>query len=44
VTDKDGKVSFEYFNAGSKGSYRVVVEGIDANGRLGRYVYNYNVE
>jgi len=44
VTDKDGKVSFEYFNAGSKGSYHVVVEGIDSNGRLGRYVYNYKVE
>jgi len=44
-TDKDGNTSFEYFNADSKGTYRVVVEGIDyKTGTLGRQVYRYKVE
>lgn len=44
VTDKDGKTSFEFFNADAKGTYRVVVEGIDNDGNLGRMVYRYKVE
>jgi TonB-dependent SusC/RagA subfamily outer membrane receptor len=44
LTDNSGHSTFEYFNAGSKGSYRVVVEGIDNNGRIGRQVYHYNVQ
>jgi len=44
VTDKDGNAYFEYFNAGSKGTYRVVVEGMDVNGNIGRQVYRYKVE
>jgi hypothetical protein len=44
ITDKDGKTSFEYFNAGSPGAYRVVIEGIDGDGNIGRQVYNYKVE
>jgi outer membrane receptor protein involved in Fe transport len=44
VTDKDGKVSFQYFNNDTRGTYRVVVEGIDDNGNLGRQVYRYKVE
>jgi len=44
ITDKDGKASFEYYNADTKGTYRVVVEGIDDNGNLGRQVYKYTVE
>ena len=44
VTDKDGKASFEYFNADTKGTYRVVIEGIDGDGNLGRKVYRYKVE
>ncbi|MFI5160031.1 MAG: hypothetical protein ACHQHN_02085 [Sphingobacteriales bacterium] len=43
ITDKDGKASFEYYNADTKGTYRVVVEGIDEDGKLGRAVYRYNV-
>jgi hypothetical protein len=43
LTGKDGKSMLEYNNAG-KGSYRVVVEGIDVDGRLGRAVYRYKVE
>ena len=44
ITDKDGKASFEFFNASSPGIYRVVVEGIDGYGNLGRQVYRYKVE
>jgi len=43
-TDKDGNASFEYFNAGSKGNYKVIVEGIDDDGNIGRFVYRYKVE
>jgi len=44
ITGKDGNTSFEYFNAGSKGTYRVVVEGIDNDGNIGRKVFRYKVE
>ena len=44
ITDKDGKASFEYNNAGTKGTYRIVIEGLDDNGNLGRKVLRYKVE
>jgi hypothetical protein len=44
ITDKNGTASFEFYNAGSKGNYRVVVEGIDNDGNIGRKVYHYSVE
>jgi len=44
ITNNDGKAAIEFFNAGSKGTYRVVVEGIDNDGRIGRHVYRYKVE
>ncbi|MHB8206619.1 carboxypeptidase regulatory-like domain-containing protein [Mucilaginibacter sp.] len=44
ITDKSGNASFEYFNAGSKGTYRVIIEGIDIDGNLARQVYRYKVE
>ncbi|WDF55546.1 carboxypeptidase-like regulatory domain-containing protein [Mucilaginibacter sp. KACC 22063] len=44
VTDKDGKSTLTYFNAGTKGIYKVIVEGIDADGHIGRKVYRYTVE
>ena len=44
ITDKDGKASFEFYNADTKGTYRVVIEGIDDNGNIGRQVYRYKVE
>lgn len=44
ITDKDGKASFEYFNAGTGGTYRVVIEGIDTDGNIGRQVYIYTVK
>jgi hypothetical protein len=42
--DKDGRSVLQYFNAGAKGNYRVVVEGIDSDGNIGRQVYRYRVE
>jgi len=43
-TDKSGNAQFDFYNADGKGSYKVVVEGIDAEGNLGRQVYRYKVE
>ncbi|MFD0764257.1 carboxypeptidase regulatory-like domain-containing protein [Mucilaginibacter lutimaris] len=43
-TDKTGFASFEYFNSDSKGSYRAVIEGMDAEGNLGRYIFRYTVK
>jgi len=42
-TGEDGQAQLEYYNADGKGSYRVVVEGVDANGNIGRAVYRYTV-
>ncbi len=44
ITDSTGKASFSFFNADSKATYRVVIEGIDDEGNLGRQVYHYKVE
>lgn len=44
MTDENGKVSFEFFNADGKGNYRAVVEGFDKNGNIGRAVYRYTVK
>jgi TonB-dependent SusC/RagA subfamily outer membrane receptor len=43
-TDIDGNASFEYYNADGAGTYRVVIEGIDRDGNLGRQVFRYKVE
>ncbi|HEY8780218.1 MAG TPA: MG2 domain-containing protein [Mucilaginibacter sp.] len=43
-TDKDGNASFDYYNADGTGTYKVVVEGIDDKGNIGRQVYWYKVE
>ncbi len=44
ITDSVGKASFSFFNADSKATYRVVIEGIDDAGDLARQVYRYKVE
>ena len=44
VTDKDGNASFNFYNADIKGNYKVVIEGIDENGDIGRQVYRYRVQ
>lgn len=43
-TDANGKATLDFYNADGPGTYRVVVEGINAAGELGRQVYNYKVE
>jgi uncharacterized protein YfaS (alpha-2-macroglobulin family) len=43
-TDKDGNASFDFYNADGKGTYKVIVEGIDSKGNLGRQVFRYKVE
>ena len=44
ITDENGTVNFEFFNADGKGTYRAVVEGFDKNGNIGRVVYRYTVK
>nr|WP_067053143.1 TonB-dependent receptor plug domain-containing protein [Mucilaginibacter sp. L294] len=44
VVTPGGKGTVEYFNAGSTGTYRVVVEGVDSEGNIGRQVFRYKVE
>lgn len=43
-TDAQGNASLEFNNADGKGVYKVVVEGIDKDGNLGRQVYRYQVK
>lgn len=44
-TDKTtGAASLQFYNADGTGSYRAVVEGIDKNGHVGRFVYHYKVQ
>lgn len=43
-TGENGKVKFDFFNADGPGTYKVVVEGINAAGELGRLVYRYRID
>ncbi len=43
-TDKDGNAIFDYYNAADTGTYKIIVEGMDSSGRIGRLVYRYKVE
>ncbi|RZL15039.1 MAG: hypothetical protein EOO89_15025, partial [Pedobacter sp.] len=43
-TYASGKSSFSYFNGDGPGTYKMIVEGINAKGELGRTVYRYEVE
>src|SRR5437879_6467737 len=44
ITDKNGNASFEFYNADGTGTYKAVIEGIDKEGNIGRYVYRYKVQ
>jgi len=44
VTDSIGQFPVEYFNSDVKGTYRAVIEGIDNDGNIGRFVYRYKVQ
>ena len=43
-TNKDGEAIFDFYNADGIGTYRVIIEGIDDKGNLGRQVYRYKVQ
>lgn len=44
VTDKEGKASFDFYTADEKGAYKILIEGIDLNGRLVRHIQHIEVE
>lgn len=44
VVMNNGTSTVNFVNAGSPGTYRVVVEGITVDGKLGRQVFRYKVE
>lgn len=44
VTTAEGGLSFEFYNADGKGTYKAVIEGVDKQGNIGRYVYRYTVK
>jgi len=44
ATDKEGNATIDFYNADGKGNYRVVVEGIDEKGNIGRQVFRYKVD
>ena len=44
TTDKiTGATFVEFYNADGRGTYQATIEGMDADGNLGRYVYRYTV-
>src|SRR5690606_15566278 len=43
ITGQDGAASFAFYTAETPGTYRIVVEGLDTDGRLGRAVHYITV-
>jgi len=43
-TNTEGKTDFDFFNADGPGTYKVTVEGINADGELGHQVFRYTVD
>lgn len=41
VTDEDGQAIIEFLMGNAPSNYRMIIEGLDINGRLGRKVLNY---
>lgn len=44
LTDQEGKAYVEFFNADGTGNYKVVAEGINMDGKIGRSVFRYKVK
>jgi hypothetical protein len=44
TTDKDGNAPFSFYNADGTGNYRVIIEGIDEKGNVGRQAFRYKVQ
>lgn len=44
ITDATGNASVEFFNADGRGTYRVIIEGMDKDGNVGRQLVRYTVK
>ncbi|RZL06760.1 MAG: hypothetical protein EOO89_24005, partial [Pedobacter sp.] len=44
ITDTNGQARVNFYNAGAPANYRVVIEGMDVFGNIGRKVYTYEVK
>lgn len=44
TTDKTGTATVEYYNGDGKGTYRAIIEGMDTDGNIGRYLYRYSIK
>jgi len=44
ITDQNGKATIKFFNADGTGNYKVIAEGLDRQGNLGRQLYRYIVK
>lgn len=44
LSSKEGKASFDFYTSDEPGRYRVILEGIDLQGRLGRKILEFDVE
>lgn len=44
ITTTAAPLALEYYNADGNGTYRAVIEGVDKNGNVARYVYRYTVK
>lgn len=44
TTDKNGKTSFDFYTSDQPGKYRMVIEGVDTEGRLGYMVKEFEVK
>ncbi|RZL50981.1 MAG: TonB-dependent receptor [Pedobacter sp.] len=44
VTDINGKANFSFYNNDQVGNYRMVIEGIDADGNLARKILHYEIK
>ncbi|BAU52596.1 carboxypeptidase-like regulatory domain-containing protein [Mucilaginibacter gotjawali] len=43
-TNKEGNANFDFYNADGTGNYKIILEGIDKDGNIGRQEYTYKVE
>lgn len=44
LTNNKGEAEFSFFNAGTVGTYKITIEGMDNFGNLGRKYYTYQVK
>lgn len=44
ASDSEGKCTFDFYTSDEPGAYRITIEGIDVNGRLGRKIITFEVK